>query len=260
MTLVVGVACLQLVQDRYGEGKRPLGDVFSTADRVAPDGEAEEPPSGGIPTGFTQIFPVHNVLFLTINRHTIPTNKGQVTTDLDKLAVHPLQGLGIVLPEIDHRLVTRAGILAQPHHFGVETRCGFQLAGTAYPVQVAMDAGLQQGRRTMSGWPEPEWAFACPRPSFPKGPACRHGHQSYGPDCRQPHTRPGSVEEGAPHCRTGPPGSIDSTLNNLHLKKWKTFPFKEKHSGYYRVIPGNADLGRGNRDNLEKCLPGHQPG
>ena len=63
-------------------------------------------------TGFTQIFPVHIVLFLTINRYTIPTNKGQVTTDLDKLAVYPLQGLGIVLPEIGYRLVTRAGILA----------------------------------------------------------------------------------------------------------------------------------------------------
>ncbi|MCY4309438.1 MAG: hypothetical protein OXC57_14375 [Rhodobacteraceae bacterium] len=52
------------------------------------------------------------MLFLTINRYTIPTNKGQVTTDLDKLAVYPLQGLGIVLPEIGYRLVTRAGILA----------------------------------------------------------------------------------------------------------------------------------------------------
>ena len=35
MTLVAGVSCLQLVQDRDGEGKRPLEDVFSPADREA---------------------------------------------------------------------------------------------------------------------------------------------------------------------------------------------------------------------------------
>ena len=59
MTLVAGVSCLQLVQDRNGECQRPLEDVFSPADREAleavsvtlegPDGKAEEPASGGIP-------------------------------------------------------------------------------------------------------------------------------------------------------------------------------------------------------------------
>ena len=35
MTLVAGVSCLQLVQDRDGEGGRPLSDVFDEADRTA---------------------------------------------------------------------------------------------------------------------------------------------------------------------------------------------------------------------------------
>ena len=35
LTLVAGVSCLQLVQDRDGEGKRPLEDVFSEVDREA---------------------------------------------------------------------------------------------------------------------------------------------------------------------------------------------------------------------------------
>ena len=35
MTLVAGVSCLQLVQDRDGEGQRPLEDVFSPADQAA---------------------------------------------------------------------------------------------------------------------------------------------------------------------------------------------------------------------------------
>ena len=35
MTVVAGVSCLQLVQDRDGEGNRPLGDVFSPSDREA---------------------------------------------------------------------------------------------------------------------------------------------------------------------------------------------------------------------------------
>ena len=35
LTLVAGVSCLQLVQDRDGEGKRPLGDVFGPADQAA---------------------------------------------------------------------------------------------------------------------------------------------------------------------------------------------------------------------------------
>ena len=35
MTLVAGVSCLQLVQDRDGEGNRPLEDVFVSADREA---------------------------------------------------------------------------------------------------------------------------------------------------------------------------------------------------------------------------------
>ncbi len=34
MTLVASVSCLQLVQDRDGEGQRPLEDVFSPADRA----------------------------------------------------------------------------------------------------------------------------------------------------------------------------------------------------------------------------------
>ena len=36
LTLVAGVSCLQLVQDRDGEGNRPLGDVFTPADQEAP--------------------------------------------------------------------------------------------------------------------------------------------------------------------------------------------------------------------------------
>ena len=36
MTVVAGVSCLQLVQDRDGEGKRPLEDVFSLSDRGDP--------------------------------------------------------------------------------------------------------------------------------------------------------------------------------------------------------------------------------
>ena len=35
MTLVAGVSCLQLVQDRDGEGGRPLSDVFDEEDRTA---------------------------------------------------------------------------------------------------------------------------------------------------------------------------------------------------------------------------------
>ena len=35
MTLVAGVSCLQLVQDRGGESSRPLSDVFEEADRAA---------------------------------------------------------------------------------------------------------------------------------------------------------------------------------------------------------------------------------
>ena len=35
MTLVAGVSCLQLVQDRDGESNRPLSDVFEEADRAA---------------------------------------------------------------------------------------------------------------------------------------------------------------------------------------------------------------------------------
>ena len=35
MTLVAGVSCLQLVQDRDGESNRPLSDVFEEADRTA---------------------------------------------------------------------------------------------------------------------------------------------------------------------------------------------------------------------------------
>ncbi|MDE2759360.1 MAG: IS4 family transposase [Paracoccaceae bacterium] len=35
LTLVAGVSCLQLVQDRDGEGKRPLEDVFGPADQAA---------------------------------------------------------------------------------------------------------------------------------------------------------------------------------------------------------------------------------
>ena len=33
MTLVAGVSCMQLVQDRDGEGQRPLQDVFDAEDR-----------------------------------------------------------------------------------------------------------------------------------------------------------------------------------------------------------------------------------
>ncbi len=35
LTLVAGVSCLQLVQDRDGAGKQPLADVFDAADREA---------------------------------------------------------------------------------------------------------------------------------------------------------------------------------------------------------------------------------
>ena len=35
LTLVAGVSCLQLVQDRDGEGNRPLADGFTPADRAA---------------------------------------------------------------------------------------------------------------------------------------------------------------------------------------------------------------------------------
>ncbi len=35
LTLVAGVSCLQLVQDRDGAGKRPLQDVFDAADGEA---------------------------------------------------------------------------------------------------------------------------------------------------------------------------------------------------------------------------------
>ena len=35
LTLVAGVSCLQLVQDRDGEGNRPLEDVFVPADQAA---------------------------------------------------------------------------------------------------------------------------------------------------------------------------------------------------------------------------------
>ena len=34
MTLVAGVSCMQLVQDRDGEGQRPLQDVFDLEDRL----------------------------------------------------------------------------------------------------------------------------------------------------------------------------------------------------------------------------------
>ncbi|MDE2914172.1 MAG: hypothetical protein OXL68_14750 [Paracoccaceae bacterium] len=33
MTLVAGISCMQLVQDRDGEGQRPLQDVFDAVDR-----------------------------------------------------------------------------------------------------------------------------------------------------------------------------------------------------------------------------------
>ena len=35
MTLVAGISCMQLVQDRDGEGKRPLQDVFEVEDQPA---------------------------------------------------------------------------------------------------------------------------------------------------------------------------------------------------------------------------------
>ena len=59
MTLAAGVSCLQLVQDRDGEGGRPLGDVFDEEDGAAleavsvharrQDRKAEEPASAGLP-------------------------------------------------------------------------------------------------------------------------------------------------------------------------------------------------------------------
>ncbi len=41
MTLVAGVSCMQLVQERDGAGRRPLEDMFETEDREALEAVSE---------------------------------------------------------------------------------------------------------------------------------------------------------------------------------------------------------------------------
>ena len=82
-----------------------------------------------------------------VNRHPTAAQQGQLTAQQNELPVGRTQRSRIVLAKVSNCLVARGGPLAQPDHFQVAMRLGFQPARTSYPVLITVQVQFQQQSR-----------------------------------------------------------------------------------------------------------------
>ncbi len=149
-----------------------------------------------------------------VNRHPTAAQQGQLTAQQNELPVGRWQRSRIVLAKVSNCLGTlaRGGPLAQPDHFQVAMRLGFQPARTSYPVLITVQVQFQQQSRDRT--PDGQRRNTLPHAGIPTppDPACRRTHRSPAPDYVRTRSRPCRAVEASPGFGTAPPGSVDLAL------------------------------------------------
>jgi hypothetical protein len=70
----------------------------------------------------------------------------RLTTEFDKACTAPAKRQAVVLPEVSDRLVIASEPTQQPHDFDIASGLSFQPPARLHPVQIAVDAQLQENR------------------------------------------------------------------------------------------------------------------